>query len=72
MKAIINNLMYDTTISTVLYTGATETLWKTENGSYFRISPSGFEPMTIDETKAYLGVKDADAYIKEFGAVESA
>ncbi len=72
MKAIINNKMYDTTTSTVLYTGATETLWKTENGSYFKITPLGLEPMTEDETKAYLGVKDADAYIKEFGEVELA
>lgn len=72
MKAIINNKMYDTITSTVLYTGATETLWKTENKSYFRVTPNGIIPMTEDETKEYLGVRDADAYIKEFGAVESA
>ena len=72
MKAIINNLMYDTTTSTVLYTGAYETLWKTENKSYFRVTPEGIIPMTEDEAKEYLGVKDADAYIKEFGSVESA
>lgn len=72
MKAIINNKMYDTTTSTVLYTGATETMWKTEHKSYFRVTPEGIKPMTIDEAKAYLGIKDADAYIKEFGSVESA
>ena len=47
-------------------------LWKTENKSYFRVTPEGIIPMTIDETKEYLGVRDADAYIKEFGAVEFA
>lgn len=72
MKAIINNLMYDTTTSTVLYTGASESLYKTENKSYFRVTPEGIIPMKEDEVKEYLGVKDADAYIKEFGAVESA
>lgn len=72
MKAIINNKMYDTTTSITLYTGASETLWKTENGSYFRISPMGIEPMTIDEVKVYLGIKDTDMYIKEFGEVELA
>lgn len=72
MKAIINNKLYDTTTSITLYTGATETLWKTENKSYFRVTPEGIIPMTIDETKEYLGVRDADAYIKEFGAVEFA
>ena len=72
MKAIINNLLYDTTTSTIIYTGASESLYKTENKSYFRVTPEGIIPMTIDETKEYLGVRDADAYIKEFGAVESA
>ena len=72
MKAIINNKMYDTTTSSTLYTGATETLWKTENGAYFIITPLGLKPMTKDEVKEYLGVKDADAYIKEFGEVELA
>lgn len=64
--------MYDTTTSITLYTGASETLWKTENGSYFRISPMGIEPMAIDEVKVYLGIKDTDVYIKEFGEVELA
>lgn len=72
MKAIINNKMYDTTTSECLYSGTSETLWKTENKSYFRATPEGIIPMTEDEAKEYLGVKDADAYIKEFGSVESA
>ena len=72
MKAIINNKLYDTTTSTIIYTGASESLYKTENKSYFRVTPEGIIPMTEDETKEYLGVKDADAYIKIFGKVESA
>ena len=72
MKVIINNKMYDTTTSTTLFTGANETLWKTEKGAYFKVSSRGIEAMTADETKEYLGVRDADAYIKEFGSVESA
>ena len=72
MKAIINNLMYDTTTSSVIYAGGTEALFKTENGAYFKTSHSGITPMTEDEAKAWLGVIDADAYIKEFGSVESA
>lgn len=72
MKAIINNKMYDTTTSTIIYTGASDSLYKTENKSYFRVTPEGIIPMTEEETKEYLGVKDADAYIKEFGSVESA
>ena len=72
MKAIINNLMYDTTTSSVIYAGGTETLFKTQNGTYFKTSHDGITPMAEAETKAWLGVIDADAYIKEFGSVESA
>lgn len=72
MKAIINNKLYDTTTSTMLYTRAGESVWKTENGSYFKIVTDIIVPQTEDEVKEYLGVKDADAYIKEFGEVELA
>ena len=72
MKAIINNLMYDTTTSSVIFAGGTEALFKTENGAYFKTSHNGIAPMTEEEAKAWLGVIDADAYIKEFGSVESA
>ena len=72
MKAIINNLLYDTTTSTMLYSGAGESLWKTENGSYFKAVNDIIVPQTEDEVKKYLGMKDADMYIKEFGEVELA
>lgn len=45
---------------------------KTENGAYFKTFNNGITPLTEDEVKKWLGVIDADAYIKEFGSVESA
>ena len=72
MKAIINEKMYDTTTSEVIYVGDIEALYKTQNGAYFRTSSYGIEPMGIEEVKEYLGIKDVDAYIKEFGSVDIA
>ena len=72
MKAIINEKLYDTTSSKVIYIGDIEALYKTQNGAYFRTSSYGIEPMGIEEVKEYLGIKDVDAYIKEFGSVDIA
>ena len=72
MKAIINEKMYDTTSSKVIYIGDIEALYKTQNGAYFRTSSYGIEPMGIEEVIEYLGIKDVDAYIKEFGSVDIA
>ena len=72
MKAIINEKLYDTTTSKVIYVGDMEGLYKTQNGAYFRTSSYGIEPMGIEEVKEYLGIKDVDAYIKEFGSVDIA
>ena len=72
MKAIINSKLYDTTTSAAVYAGGTEALFKTQNGAYFKTSNSGITPMTEDEVKEWLGVIDADAYVKEFGEVEPA
>ncbi len=72
MKAIINELMYDTTTSTTIFASGNIAIWKTENGAYFKTSSDGVTPMKEDEVKEYLGVNDPDAYIKEFGEVESA
>lgn len=72
MKAIINEKLYDTTTSQVIYVGDIEALYKTQNGAYFRTSSYGIEPMGIEEVKEYLGIKDVDAYIKEFGSVDIA
>lgn len=72
MKAIINELMYDTTTSTAIFASGNIAIWKTENGAYFKTSSEGVVPMKEDEVKEYLGVNDPDAYIAEFGEVESA
>ena len=72
MKAIINEKLYDTTTSKVIYIGDIEALYKTQNGAYFRTSSYGIEPMGIEEVKEYLGIKDVDAYVKEFGSVDIA
>lgn len=72
MKAIINEKLYDTTTSEVIYIGDMEALYKTQNRAYFRTSSEGIQPMGIEEVKEYLGIKDVDAYIKEFGSVDIA
>lgn len=72
MKAIINELMYDTTTSETLFASGNIAIWKTENGAYFKTSSEGITPMAKDEVKEFLGINDPDSYIKEFGEVESA
>ena len=72
MKAIINEKLYDTTSSKVIYVGDMDALYKTQNGTYFRTYSEGIQPMEIEEVKKYLGIKDVDAYIKEFGSVDIA
>lgn len=72
MKAIINEKLYDTTTSEVIYIGDMEALYKTKNGAYFRTSSGGIQPMQAEKVKEYLGIKDVDAYIKEFGSVDIA
>lgn len=72
MKAIINEKLYDTTTSEVIYIGDMEALYKTKNGAYFKSSSEGIQPMGIEEVKEYLGIKDVDAYVKEFGSVDIA
>ncbi len=72
MRAIIENKLYDTSISTVLYSDGGECLFKTKNSAYFKTDTEGIKPITINEAKEYLGVKDVDTYIKEFGTVDNA
>lgn len=49
-----------------------EAVYKTKNGTYFKTSSDGIQPMEIEAVKEYLGIKDVDAYIKEFGSVDIA
>lgn len=72
MKAIIDNKLYDTTTAAVVYSSGNECLFRTANGTYFRTSHIGIEPMANESVKEYLGIADADSYIKEFGEVEEA
>lgn len=72
MRAIIDSKLYDTTTSTVLYSDGGECLLKTTNGAYFKTNSAGITPITTDEAKEYLGIKDVDTYIKEFGNVANA
>lgn len=72
MKAIINGLLYDTVASTVLYSDGMVCLMKTQKGSYFKTDLDGIIPMSIDETKEFLGIKDVNVYISEFGEVSPA
>lgn len=72
MKAIINEKLYDTVTSEVIYIGDMEALYKTKNGAYFRTSSGGIQPMEVEKVKEYLGIKDVDAYVKEFGSVDIA
>ena len=72
MKAIIEGLLYDTTTATVTYAGGNEALYKTQNNAYFKTGAGGITPMTEEAAKTYLGIVDADAYIKEFGNVTPA
>ena len=49
-----------------------EALYKTQNGTCFITYSEGIQPMEIEEVKKYLGIKDVDAYVKEFGSVDIA
>lgn len=69
MRAIINGILYDTAISSVLYSNGSQCLFKTYDGLYFKTSELGLNPLSIDETKEYLGINDVDVYIKEFGSI---
>lgn len=72
MRAILNGLLYDTTSSTVLYSNGAECLFKTKNDAYFKTDSEGITPLSVVETKEYLGIKDVDTYISEFGTVANA
>lgn len=76
MKAIINNLLYDTDKSTLLHhndlTGVS--IYLTKNKRLF-ITEYGDAQITntnIDECKKYLGLVNPDKYIELCGQVEEA
>lgn len=75
MRKIVDNILYDTDNAELIYTDVSNNrrLWKTHKGNYFIAYPNGtIQPKSEKDVKAYLGDKDADAYIREFGKPEEA
>ncbi len=72
MKVIIEGKLYDTITSTMLYAEGETSLFKTQNGSYFMVDHEGVHPVSASEVKKYLGIRDTELYITEFGEVEEA
>lgn len=75
MKRIINNLLYDTGVSELIYTeeGVNRQLYKTPNGNFFTLYPTGeIRPKSVDDTKDYLGRYDVNKYVELFGEPQEA
>ena len=75
MKVIINDYLYDTDKSTLIYidVATKRSLYKTHNGNYFMQYNNGeIVPKTLESTKEYLGKHDVEAYIKEFNEPQEA
>jgi hypothetical protein len=75
MKKVVNGKLYDTDKSQKLFTDpmTKRIIYRTEKGSYFILYPNKeLVPKTEDEIKEYIGLHDADLYIRLFGEVEEA
>lgn len=75
MKRVIRGLLYDTEVSKLIYVEESthRSLYQTPNGAFFTLYPTGeIVPKTEENTKVYLGERDADKYIEIFGKVEEA
>lgn len=75
MKQIINNLLYDTDTSDLIYTDSVRKrkLYRTKNGNFFTFFNNGeIVPKSEQAAKEYLGKFDIDAYIKVFGKPDEA
>lgn len=75
MKKIINGLLYDTEVSTIIYTEQINNrIWyKTNKNNYFVFYRTGaIIPKTEEEVKDFLGKNDVDKYIELFGEVDNA
>lgn len=70
-RQVINNLLYDTSNSSVVYKEADtkKILWQNNNtGTFFFSYPDGhIEPITRESAKQYLGLIDVQVYINIFG-----
>lgn len=75
MKRVIDNLLYDTEVSTLIYTekDTNRRLYQTLNGNFFTLYSTGeIQPKSLEATKEYLGKYDVDKYIEIFGEPEEA
>ena len=75
MQRIVNGLLYDTKISTVIHIeeDTKRMLYMTPNGNYFMLYPVGeIVPKTEQSTKDYLGKYNVSKYIELFGEPEEA
>ena len=73
MQRIIDNILYDTEVSDLLYTDvyARSRYYKTVNGRYFIVHINGeFEVTNEDAVKEILGKYDIQMYIQVFGEPE--
>lgn len=75
MKRVINDLLYDTDTATLIYTDqdTNRKLYKTPNGKFFTLYPTGeIRAKSEEATKEYLGRYDVKKYIELFGEPEEA
>ena len=75
MKKIINNLLYDTDSSELIYADESKgrRWYKTQNNSYFVLYGTGeIAPKTEESVRDYLGKNDVDKYIELFGEPKEA
>jgi hypothetical protein len=70
MKRVINDLLYDTDTADLIFIeeDTNRKLYKTPNGNFFTLYPTGeIRAKTEEATKDYLGRYDVEKYIKVFG-----
>ena len=75
MKKIINNLLYDTELSELVYHDEVKNRrwYKTPKGNYFVFYGTGeITPKTEENVKEYLGRNNVDKYIELFGEPQEA
>lgn len=75
MKKIINNLLYDTELSELIYHDEVKNRrwYRTPNGNYFVFYATGeITPKTEESVKEYLGRNNVDKYIELFGEPQEA
>ena len=70
MKRVINDLLYDTDTADLIFVeeDTNRKLYKTPNGNFFTLYPTGeIRAKTEEATKDYLGRYDVEKYIEVFG-----